>query len=108
MQDRLNIAIKYKKTIEYILIITDNYPHKYFELKSRIINNCFDTLELIYYVNVDKSKINMINPKIEMLDYYMKLSYKYNIISKKKYLSIGNYLIEIIKMINGWKNEKSG
>ena len=42
-----------------------------------------------------------------MLDYMMYLSYKYNIITKKKYETISNYLLELIKMINSWINEKS-
>ncbi len=47
MNDKLLIASKYKKTNEYILNITNNYPHKYLELKGRIINTSFDILELI-------------------------------------------------------------
>lgn len=42
-----------------------------------------------------------------MLDYYMYLSYKYNIITKKKYEVISNYLLELIKMISIWINEKN-
>ena len=40
MKDKLLIATKTKKTIEYIFTICDNYPHKYIELRKRIINNC--------------------------------------------------------------------
>ena len=107
MNDKLLIASKYKKTIEYILNITDNYPHKYNELKSRIVNSCFDILEYIYLANIDSSKKNNILPKIKMLDYYMKLSYDYNIITKKKYSVISNYLLELLKMIYGWCDEKN-
>ena len=46
MKDNLLIASKYKKTIEYIFKITDNYPHKYIELKTKIINTSFDILFL--------------------------------------------------------------
>ena len=42
--------------------------------------------------------------KLEMIDYYLKLSYKKDIISKKKFESISNYLLEIKKMLFGWKN----
>ena len=106
MNDKLLIASKYKKTNEYILNITNNYPHKYLELKTRIINTSFDILELIYMANIHISqKINII-PKIKMLDYYMKLSYEYNIITKKKYTTIANYLLELLKMIYGWSDEK--
>lgn len=42
-----------------------------------------------------------------MLDYYLKLSYKYNIITKRKYEVVSNYLLELTKMIMGWINEES-
>jgi len=106
MSDKLLIASKYKKTIEYILIITDNYPHKYIELKTRIINTSFEILENIYITNIEKQKHIYLIPKLKMLDYYMYLSYKYNIITKKKYETISNYLLELIKMINSWINER--
>ncbi len=51
------------------------------------------------------SKISII-PKIKMLDYYMKLSYDYNIITKKKYTIISNNLLELLKMLYGWSDEK--
>lgn len=107
MNDKLLIALKYKKTIEYIFNITDNYPHKYIELKTRIINNSFEILENIYITNINREKHIYLIPKIKMLDYYMYLSYKYNIITKKKYEVISNYLLELIKMINLWVNEKN-
>ena len=106
-KDKLTIAKKGKKTIEYILNMTNNYPHKYVELKSRIINTSFDILELIYVSNIDKSKKRYLIPKLKMLDYYLKLSYKNDIISVKKYQMVANYLEELIKMIIGWSNEES-
>jgi hypothetical protein len=44
-----------------------------------------------------------------MLDYYLKLSYKEQIISKKKYESISKHLLEIKLMLRSWieSNEKS-
>lgn len=107
MNDKLLIASKYKKTIEYILKITDNYPHKYIDLKSNISNTCFAILENIYIGNVNKNNKKLVIPKIKMLDYYLKLSYKYNIITKRKYEVVSNYLLEITKMIIGWINEES-
>lgn len=107
MKDKLMIATKYKKTIDYIHKITDNYPHNELELKSRIINNTYDILEYIYITNINKEKGKLIIPKIKMLDYYMMISYKKNIITKRKYEVISNYLLEIIKMLYGWLNEKS-
>ena len=107
MNEKLLIAKKTKKTIEYIVNLTDNYPHKYIELKSRIINTSFDILEMIYLSNIDNSNKKYIISKLKMLDYYFKLSYKKEIISKRKYEVISNYLLEIVKMMIGWSNEKS-
>ena len=102
MKDNLLIASKYKKTIEYILKITDNFPNKELELKSRIVNNSFDILENIYLANYDKNAKKILISKIKMLDYYLKLSYEKEIISKMKYEVSSNHLLELIKMITGW------
>ena len=37
-----------------------------------------------------------------MVDYYLKLSYKNEIISKKKYESIAKHLLEVELMIKSW------
>lgn len=107
MNDKLLIASKYKKTIEYILKITDNYPHRYLDLKSNISDTCFDILENIYIGNINKDEKKLIIPKIKMLDYYLKLSYKYDVITKRKYEVVSNYLLELTKMIIGWINEEN-
>jgi len=51
MNDKLLIITKLKKTIEYIDKILDNYPHKYIELKQRLIDSLFDLLEIAYLAN---------------------------------------------------------
>jgi hypothetical protein len=107
MNDKLLIITKLKKTIEYIDKILDNYPHKYIELKQRLINALYDMLELAYLANNDIQRYNNQNiciVKLEMIDYYLKLSYKKDIISRKKFESISNHLLEIKKMLFGWRN----
>lgn len=42
-----------------------------------------------------------------MLDYYLMLSYKKEIISRKKYEVVSNYLLELMKMIMSWMHEES-
>lgn len=106
MKDQLEIVIKAKKTAEYIIEMTENYPHKYIELKSRIVNTSFDIIEFIYIANIDYNQKKYIVPKLKMLDYYLKISYKNDIISKKKYEVISNFLSEIVKMVVSWSNEK--
>ena len=83
MKDKLLLATKCKKTIEYIIKAVENYPHKYSNLKNNIINTSFSILESIYNGNIDFNYKKTTIPKIQMLDYYLKLSYKYDIISKK-------------------------
>lgn len=106
MKDQLEIVIKAKKTSEYIIEMTENYPHKYNELKSRIVNTSYDIIEYIYIANIDSNKKKYIIPKLKMLDYYLKVSYKNNIISKKRYEVVSNFLSEIVKMVVSWSNEK--
>lgn len=106
MKDKLLIATKCKKTIEYILKTIENYPHKYLEIKNNISKTCFDILENIYISNIDKNNKKLLIPKIKMLDYYLKLSYKNNIITKRKYEVVSNYLLELVKMVIGWSNEE--
>ena len=108
MHDRLIIATKTKKTIEYIEDTVRNYPHKELMLKNRLINTCYDLLENVYYANLTKDINSMKNVivKIKMIDYCLKISCHRKLISLKKYESIGNYLLEINKMVNVWiKNE---
>ena len=54
MQDRLLIATKLKKTIEYIEKVTVNYPHAENVLKNKIIDTCYKLLELVYRSNIYK------------------------------------------------------
>lgn len=110
MYDRLVIATKVKKTIEYIEKTVVNYPHEERELKNRIINTSYDLLDNVYYANLTKDINSMKNiiVKLKMIDYCLNVSVHKKIISLKKYESVGNYLLEINKMVNTWiKNEAS-
>ena len=108
MYDRLVIATKVKKTIEYIEKTVRNYPHEEKELKNRIINTSYDLLDNVYYANLTKDINSMKNVivKIKMIDYCLNVSVHRELISLKKYDSVGNYLLEVNKMVNTWiKNE---
>ena len=84
--DRLLIAVRLKKTIIYIENILENFPHKYIEIKAHISNSLYEMLEFVYLANSgydkDKNK-NLSIVKLQMIDFYLVLSYKKNIISKK-------------------------
>lgn len=107
MNDKLLIITKLKRTIEYIDKSLDNYPHRYIELKNKIRNDLDTMLEYCYIANqgYDREKYQkLLIVKIKMIDYYLKTSYKKELISKKKYESISKHLLDINKMIYGWIN----
>lgn len=112
MKDKLQIIIKLKKTYEYINISLENYPHKYFNLKDRLENDLLNMIELAYLANLGVDRENnqlKVISKIYMVDYYLKISYKNDLISKKKYEGCARHLLEINNMINSWikSDEKS-
>lgn len=105
MEDKLLIITKLKRTYEYIFKSLENYPHHYLELKHHIDNTLLEMIELCYIANngYDKEKNKIIClSKLSMVDYYLKLSYKNEVISKKKYESISKHLLEIELMLKGW------
>ena len=48
MQDKFIIALKIKKTIEYVKNAVDNYPHSYVVLKNNIMDSFYTLLKLTY------------------------------------------------------------
>jgi len=106
MQDSLIISTNFKKTINYIDKILINYPHEERILRDKINLTCYNILEGIYRANVYK-EINYMKEiivQIRMLEYYIKISLDKELINFKKYENIGKYLLDIIKMVNGWIN----
>ena len=110
-EEKLIIAKVARKTLRYIEKNTDNFPIKYAVLRNRIINTYYDILELIYRANVfqeldDKKEIIV---KIQMLNFYIEEAYNKDILSHKKLISYGNYLLELDKMVRAWYSyETSG
>ena len=108
MQDKFIIALKIKKTIEYVKNAVDNYPHSYVVLKNNIMDSFYTLLRLSYKASIHKD-INIMKDivvEIKMIEYFVKVSYNYELISYKKFENIGKYLLEINAMVNSWiKNE---
>ena len=103
------------RVIQYIreLIITsdkvlENYPKAELELKNRIRNNSYDLLELAYEANsmknteYKKKLIFKMLAKLKVIDFLFNLSFDKNLITQKKYYSLGNKLENIAKYVNGW------
>ena len=105
--DRLLIAVRLKKTIIYLENILENFPHKYIEIRTNIIKTLYEILECIYLANngfeKEKNK-NLSIIKLQMIDFYLMLSYKKDLIGKKKFEGISKHLEEISKMLYSWKN----
>lgn len=108
MQDKFIIALKIKKTIEYVKKSVDNYPHSYVILKNNIMDSFYTLLRLSYKASVYK-EINIMKDivvEIKMIEYFIKVSYKYGLISFKKFENVGKYLLELNAMVSSWiKNE---
>ena len=108
MQDKFIIALRIKKTIEYVKKSVDNYPHGYVVLKNNIMDSFYMLLRLSYKASIyrDINIMKDIIVEIKMIEYFIKVSYKYKLISLKKFENIGKYLLELNAMVNGWiKNE---
>ena len=105
MNDRFNIAIKVKKFIFMVDDLVINYPKKDYVMKDRLLNTCYDLLELIYRANYsndkDCYKFDILS-KISIIDFCLEESYHKKIISERKILNYTNFLKEITKMVYGW------
>lgn len=109
--DKLLIASRLKKSIIYIEDILENYPNKYLEIKKHISERMYEMLEYVYLANLgydrEKNK-NLCIVNLQIIDFYLLLSYKKDIIGKKKFETIVKHLEILEKMLYGWKNyEKS-
>ena len=87
MNDKLKVAIRIKKTIIYIEKLLENFPHKHINIKNNISNSMYDLLELVYLSNeYEKEKnLSLSIVKLQMIDFYLYLSYKNEIIGKKNF-----------------------
>ena len=105
-EEKLIIAKVARKTLRYIEKNTENFPNKYIVLRNRIIDSCYDILEYIYRANVfqelnDKKEIIV---KIQMLNFYLEEAYNKELLTHKKLINYGNYLLELDKMVRAWFN----
>ena len=102
-----NVILRLKKTIVYIDKILDNYPKTEISLKSMISKTLYDILELSYmtYYHSDKRDteyLKSILAKLKMVDFYVKVSFDKNLISRKKVSNIGVNLRDITNMYYAW------
>ncbi len=113
MKDKLMIADSIKKMITRLDTVVVNFPRSEYVLRDNIMKTCYEMLELVYLANTinDDSRImyqRQVIAKIKMIDFYLKISMDKKYLSYKKYVKLGNFLINISKELYGWLNyEKS-
>ena len=88
---------------EYLLC----YPKKYFELRNRLVMDSFDLLKLIYkanYKNIqDRYPLQLeAIATINLIDFYIELSYKRKIFSEKQSIKLSKKLGSINNMLFKW------
>lgn len=104
IKDNLIIGRVVRKTIRYIEKNIDNFPNNFIVLKNRIIECCYNILEYTYRANIfqdinDKKEIVV---KIGMLNFYLEEALNKKLISKKRFESYINHIMEIDKMVRSW------
>ena len=67
----------------------------------------YEMLEYIYLANTNierEKNISLSIVKLQMVDFYLLLAYKNELIGRKKYEGISKHLLEIKNMMFGYKN----
>lgn len=106
-----NLILRLKKTIIYTDKILDNFPKNEIVLKKRISNCLYDMLEATYNAYIDNDNKNTIIKgiltKMKMLDFYLKIAFDKNIISRKSLKNLCINLRDITQLFYAWlsKNE---
>lgn len=106
IHENLIIARQARKTLRFIEKNTENFPNKYFVLKNKIVESCYNILEWIYRANVFQSKEDKkeIIVHVQMLNFYLEEALRKEILSNKKFLSYTDHLLELDLMVRSWFN----
>lgn len=107
MKDRLQLILYYKNMFTKLETIVINTDNRYKVLKTKILEEFYEILELIYFVNrleVRKRKYyqNKILAKISLLDYLFFQLYQKKQISIDKYNHISSQFLSFTKQVIGW------
>lgn len=107
MKDRLQLILYYKNMFNELETIVINVDNKYKVLKTKIIEEFYNILELLYFTNrleIKKRKYfqNKILAKISLLDYMFYQLYEKKQISQEKYNKISNKFLAFTKQLMGW------
>lgn len=107
MKDRLQLILYYKTLLPKLENVVLNVDNRYRSLKSRMIDEEYLILELLYFTNrldIKKRRYhqNKILAKISLLDYMFFQLFLKKQISKEKYEKISLSLLSLTKQIQGW------
>jgi len=110
MNNELFIATSMKKFIFSLREMVANVPNRERELKNRILNNGFDTLELIYFANsldLEKRKIyiKQVISKLAIMDFYLEYLYENKYINKKQCEKRCHHILMLRKMVYKWAKD---
>ena len=109
--DKLKIIILFKSFFLEIYEILLNCNKKHLELKQIIIKECSVYLKDLYIANdiqdevIRKLKKEELIIRLKYLSSLIHFLYRYQLISHKKYLKLGNDLEVILRLPNGWKKK---
>jgi len=109
-EEKLKIIILFKNYFLEMYEILLNCNKKHLELKQTVINECNLYLKDLYLANdiqdekVRKLKKEELIIRLKHISSLLTFLYKFQIISHKKYLKLGNELEIILRLLNDWKN----
>lgn len=101
---KTDLKLTTKKTMKYIFKRTKNFPESEIILKNCIEDNLNELIELVFYFfNNDKINIKIkylkdIVVKLNIIGFYVNLSYEKNLISINRHNDIVKYLDDIRKI----------
>lgn len=105
------IYCKSKDLIKYVdLYVFSSFPKHKLSLKIKFEEQMYGLLQNVTKANFNKGNIRqkyivdcLVN--LSLMDTYISYIYEYNIILKKRFLSIVNKLDLLRRLIVGWQNE---
>lgn len=113
VKDNLLIITNIKKTILRLEKMMDNFSRNESVLKNSMKEEMYSLLRNAFMANsfkdekrIEYQKDMLVN--VKMLDFYVNTAHHKKFISYNQYTSVGNHLLEILVLIQGWiRSEKT-
>ena len=107
-EEKFKVIQKVREFIIYVDKDLENFPRKYYEIKTKIRQDSYEILEILYEANITYDKeerkrlLQKVVAKIKTIDFLIDFSREKELISNKKFLKIGLRLDDISRFITGW------